>query len=210
MLKDEKIRIIYEDVSDEETTQDIEVENIEENEEIHYLVCETDGSTYAARRVPLINRFNLNCGSYVAIHEFENSFLVSSLEESSYTDSLTLCKTSKVFENDMTLLRNSNENIKVYKVHMENLAGINEKLGHDAGDEFLRTVVYILSNSQPGKVYRLESSTFVFVLKENQVDAASEYLQRIEKACSEFSTLKGTSLNLTITDVTEELKTASS
>lgn len=177
--------------------------------EIHYLVS-NEGETYEAHKVPLRNRFGIICGWYITIHEFENSFLVSSLEETSYTDSLTHCKTMKIFENAMTLFKESKEKVRVYKVHLENLAQINETEGHDAGDLYLKTAVYILENSQPGIVYRLESSTFAFVIPEKNTAETDMYLKRIEKACIEFSTLNSARLELKIWEETpEELKTTS-
>jgi len=168
------------------------------NTEIHYSISLIDEVTYTIKRTPVFTRFNIICGYSVIVSEFENSFLVSSLEESSYTDSLTLCKTRRIFENAIQTMKLNTNQVNYAEVKLKNLSRINEELGHDAGDEYIKTTVSLLQISQNHSVFRLESSTFAFFLEAADIENLEQIKKRIENACKDFSAIRSIPLELDI------------
>lgn len=166
------------------------------NTEIHYVISLVDDITYTIKRTPLYTRFGNCCGNSVIVSEYENSFLVSSLEESSYTDSLTLCKTSRIFENTVVEMQRNNNKINYVLIKLKNLSRINEELGHSTGDEYIKTTVNLLQASQTGIVFRLESTTFAFFLSETDIENWEQIKKRIENACKNFSAMRSIPLEL--------------
>lgn len=176
-----------------------------DDSETHYIISLIDEITYTVKRTPLYTRFNNICGYSVIVSEYENSFLVSSLEESSFTDSLTFCKTSQIFENSLFEIQKNTGKASYMIVKLKNLSKINEELGHAAGDEYIKTTVNLLQISQSNTVFRLESSTFAFFLNDSDIENLEPIKKRIANACKDFSAMRSIPLEL---DISVELKTA--
>lgn len=141
--------------------------------------------------------------------------LIASLKDSllrerglSRTDPLTPLLNSRAFYEEaarvLSLCRRNGRPVTVVYVDLDNFKAVNDRLGHQAGDDLLRDVAASLqASTRPSDLCaRLGGDEFVVLLPEADAQEASVVLQRLRLTLSETVTLDRNPVTCSIGAVT--------
>lgn len=120
------------------------------------------------------------------------------LKRESYTDGLTKCYNRNYFELKMAELSNK-ENIGVVVFDLDCLKDINDKLGHDFGDNVLRTLVNIIKyRTDKDDIFcRYGGDEFVILTTNKDEDYIKAMIKKIQDSYNEIS-IKSFPMNVSI------------
>jgi diguanylate cyclase (GGDEF)-like protein len=152
----------------------------------------SSGHSYANIFIPFWNmivRFGIF--SVIAFHIIKQKKLLQLSEDLSRTDSLTNIGNSRYFyeicENEVHRSTRYSRTLTLIYLDIDNFKPVNDSLGHLKGNELLKLVAEIISNTIRKTDYaaRLGGDEFVILLPEINVDQAQMALNRLSKALSE-------------------------
>lgn len=128
-------------------------------------------------RDDLSEYFTLNAKmqKYEIIGALDNAKQIKKYRDSANTDSLTGLGNRHAYDNDIDDLLNKMiipDNLHTISMDLNGLKTVNDKYGHNAGDEFINSAAYILHSvlNDIGKVYRTGGDEFVALVYSDNID----------------------------------------
>lgn len=115
---------------------------------------------------------------------------VARLRQMALTDNLTSIRNHRAFHEDLRreLLRRerTGDSLSLVMLDMDDLKGINDRLGHQEGDEQLRALAASLMETVRGSdsAYRVGGDEFALILPETSAFAAFRVVQRLQARLS--------------------------
>lgn len=105
----------------------------------------------------------------------------ASLNEKAYIDALTGLPNRKSAGNVFRSLNSASGSYCIVSLDLDNLKQINDRFGHAAGDEMLRTTAFVLNDcvGEKGFRARMGGDEFIIVLKKVSREALEDLLQKI-------------------------------
>lgn len=106
-------------------------------------------------------------------------------------DGLTGVKNRLAFEKKMEYIRDNfdgNGRIGFVMCDLNDLKNVNDRYGHDMGDEYIRTAASVIQEAFPdGQVYRIGGDEFAVYMEASDASAAVEGIGTIRKSMEEYS-----------------------
>jgi len=174
------------------------------------------GSSYSHVLIPYWNA-TVRLG-YFSLHTLLLSELIRLLDDQkqkSLIDPLTGAANWRYFEEftnkELARLRRNKKSMTLAYIDLDNFKHINDQLGHDVGDELLKTIADIIQGHlRPSDMLsRLGGDEFAILLSEAQFSDASVVLQRLNESVLSEMKSRGWPVTLSIGAVTYSILPAS-
>lgn len=157
---------------------------------LFYLSKISSDVIYLCTKINMYNFWGKPQGFMITMYNLkEYNVLVQDLQTTAYTDNLTGCMNRNAFfVNLLAQLHHFARPVILVSAALDNLSDVNNVLGHDFGDEYIKETVRILRASGSDiEIYRMESSVFVFILPDSKASEIPEMFRKIRAECTLYS-----------------------